>query len=209
MRLWEKSLVVIAAGPRRTVPQRARRAQIGRTPSREVDAPRMPHEISQRGREANSNPEKGHSMKSGPKPRTIEENIMANMLIGSGCWLWAGPKDKNGYGSINVRIDGKHKRIPAHRAVYEYLIAKIPAGLEPDHVCRNRACVRPDFMHVELVTHAENMKRSGPFKQWTHCSKGHPLSGANLASTGPGKRPRCRTCKNARYKPCPKKERAA
>lgn len=34
----------------------------------------------------------------------------------------------------------------------------LPPGLELDHLCRNKSCVRPD--HLEAVTHRENMRRA-------------------------------------------------
>lgn len=46
---------------------------------------------------------------------------------------------------------------PAHRVYYERFVGPVPDGLEPDHLCRVRPCIRPD--HLELVTHLENCRR--------------------------------------------------
>lgn len=65
------------------------------------------------------------------------------------CWIWHGEKDKYGYG----RIKRTGRRIPAHWV----LKGDPPAGLEVDHLCYQRDCVRP--AHLEYVTRAENMRR--------------------------------------------------
>jgi hypothetical protein len=80
----------------------------------------------------------------GPKPRSITDNLIRSLRIGNGCWEWAGPLDKNGYGVINQG----QRRIFAHRVVYEINFGPIPQGLEPDHLCRNRRCVRPDHLYL-------------------------------------------------------------
>src|SRR3990167_5796765 len=67
------------------------------------------------------------------------------------CWVWTARCDAAGYG----RFNGGYSQL-AHRNAYERLVGPIPKGLEPDHLCRNRSCVR--VTHLELVTHAENMR---------------------------------------------------
>ena len=107
----------------------------------------------------------------------------------SGCWLWLGPLE-NGYGRF--QINGKQIRMP--RAAWLVLRGPIPAGLEPDHLCRVRCCVNPD--HMELVTHLENVRRGKAGKRMlerTHCPKGHPYAGENLIIRTTGAR-RCREC---------------
>ena len=72
----------------------------------------------------------------------------------------------------------------------------IPEGLELDHLCRVPACVNP--LHLEAVTHAENMARGIRFdvgaaqRAVTHCPKGHPYSEANTYRYA-GERA-CRAC---------------
>ena len=60
------------------------------------------------------------------------------------------------------RTDGNNRVVLAHRFAYEMLIGPIPEGLESDHLCRNRPCVRST--HIEPVTRSENLRRS-PLKK--------------------------------------------
>lgn len=71
----------------------------------------------------------------------------------NGCWL---PDVKpNSYGYSEFRIAGR--MVKAHRAVFELYRGPIPADLQLDHLCRNRACVNPD--HLEPVTQTTNVRR--------------------------------------------------
>ena len=114
-----------------------------------------------------------------------------------GCWVWKGSKWKD-YGCF--RIDGKS--VKAHRFAYESLVGPIPEGMQLDHLCRNRSCIRPD--HLEPVTNLENTLRGENFIARhiakTHCAHGHSLSGDNLRIeiVNGGKRRVCRTCNRER-----------
>lgn len=115
----------------------------------------------------------------------------------TGCWLWTGATQSNGYGCVGVY--GKSQL--AHRVSYELLVGPIPNGLVIDHVvargCRHRACINP--AHLEPVTNLENIRR-GVYANRTHCPQGHAYAGDNLIfrirRNGQVQR-NCRTCGNA------------
>ena len=58
--------------------------------------------------------------------------------------------------------------------------AQSPKGLEIDHLCRNRECVRPS--HLEAVSHLVNVRRNSQSTKTT-CKHGHALSGQNLVAS--------------------------
>ena len=68
----------------------------------------------------------------------------------SGCHIWIGHRDRNGYGLF--RSDGE---VLAHRVSYRRERGDIPQGLELDHLCRFPPCV--NARHLRPVTHRENM----------------------------------------------------
>lgn len=111
----------------------------------------------------------------------------------TGCVLWTGPDNGNGYG--NTTYLGKTRY--AHRLAYENAKGPIPKGLHIDHLCRTRACINPD--HLEAVSQRENNLRGNSVMarqaRQTHCKNGHPLVPGNLVKShlSRGER-RCREC---------------
>lgn len=112
--------------------------------------------------------------------------------VGS-CWLWIGRLTHNGYGFFKR---GRSNWVLAHRWAYRHWIGEIPVGLDIDHTCRQIRCVNP--LHLEPVTHAENMRRKRA--AITACRRGHALEGVNVlwrTSADGWRYRRCRTCVNA------------
>lgn len=129
--------------------------------------------------------------KPGPKPRDVLDRIADKFTVGDSCWEWTAYISPQGYGKAYI---APGRQVTAHRALYEIMVGPVPAGMEVDHLCRNRRCVRPD--HLEAVTPAENNRRGiGPVRTrearyaQTHCLRGHLLP-----DPGPNGKRRCRPC---------------
>lgn len=69
------------------------------------------------------------------------------------CHIWTGAILGTGYGAL--RCDGRTVR--AHTFGWQIEHGPVPDGLELDHLCRVRPCVRNS--HLEPVTRAENLRR--------------------------------------------------
>jgi len=91
-----------------------------------------------------------------PVNKTQEQRFLEKVLPepNTGCWIWIGTIQKNGYGRAAF---GDHKSGLAHRWSFLNFCGPIPVGFELDHACHLRCCVNPN--HLRLATHAENMKR--------------------------------------------------
>jgi hypothetical protein len=119
--------------------------------------------------------------------QTPEQRFWAKVAKTEGCWLWTGAITKRtGYGAFGMQLGNVNRwhNVLPHRFAYELLVGPVPEGLELDHLCFVRRCVRPE--HLEPVTAAENHRRALARK--THCPKGHPYD------TSTDKR-ECITCK--------------
>jgi len=130
-----------------------------------------------------------------PRTRTREEAIADFWLkcrkLDTGCWMWTASRS-GGYGKI--KIFGKLSW--AHRIAYELTKGPIPEKTEVMHICNHPWCINPD--HLQLGTHADNMRHHGESGHHhegskTHCKNGHELSGSNVRIYGNGWR-RCLVC---------------
>lgn len=113
----------------------------------------------------------------------------------SGCRLYLGHLNPNGYGQIKI-----HERCrQAHRVAYECFVGPIPDGLTLDHLCRNRACINE--RHLEPVPARVNTLRGFGFPgvnaRKTHCLRGHAYTTDNTLIMNNGAR-RCRQCEPIR-----------
>lgn len=110
------------------------------------------------------------------------------------CYISIRQTTPEGYARMNVRR--KHKRV--HRVAYEIIVGPIPEGYEPDHLCRQVLCWRPE--HLEAVTQNENFRRSNAPAavnlRKTHCNNGHEFTDENTYRCPQSGRRRCLTCRD-------------
>lgn len=91
--------------------------------------------------------------------KTAEERFWAKVNKTDNCWEWTAYRSPKGYGQLGF----VGRVMAAHRYSYELHVGPIPEGIQVDHVCFNRACVRPD--HLRLTTPKQNQEnRSGARK---------------------------------------------
>jgi len=130
---------------------------------------------------------------------TLRESVYGRLVEdATGCWVWQGARTSSGYGNVS---DGAGLLVVTHRLVWVWERGPVPAGLDLDHLCRNRACANP--AHLEPVTRRENIRRgTGPTAvnmAKVLCAQGHPLP----APLRPGRQRVCLPCQAAavrRYK---------
>ncbi len=101
-------------------------------------------------------------------------------LTEDGCMTWMSGRSGGGYPQFFV---GRHPKTTkkffakAHRVAWLLLVGPIPDGMELDHTCGNRACVRPS--HMEVVTPEENIARACVNSRRLVCKHGHEFTEEN------------------------------
>lgn len=97
----------------------------------------------------------------------------------SGCWLWLGTTNDDGYGRMTIR----RKAIGAHRISFELLCHPIPKGMHVLHKCDVRSCVNPDhlFLGTNLDNMADKMAKGREAKGPNHKVKGEGNGNAKLS----------------------------
>jgi hypothetical protein len=96
----------------------------------------------------------GHGTTSfmGARGMTLEQRFWPKVDKSGDCWLWTAHTSNVGYGMIGVANTMR----TAHRVSYEMAYGEIPEGMDLDHICGVRACVRPE--HLRPTTRKQNME---------------------------------------------------
>ena len=84
--------------------------------------------------------------------KTVEERFWEKVDKTGDCWIWTATCNSDHYG----RFWRDGKRVLAHRLSYEWVHGEIPEGMQVDHRCHERRCVRPE--HLRVVTNAQNLQ---------------------------------------------------
>ena len=84
----------------------------------------------------------------------LTERLQQRIYVApSGCWIWKGTYNRNGYGRYCIL----GKQPMAHIHVYKILHGDYQEGLLLDHNCRTRNCCNPT--HISPVTPKVNTHR--------------------------------------------------
>jgi hypothetical protein len=107
--------------------------------------------------------------------RSLEDRLWPRVLKTDTCWLWLGPKDAYGYGTIGAG-GANCKPLKVHIVVFRLIKGSYEKGLDLHHKCEVKACCNPD--HLIPLTRKQHIAVTS-YPRGTHCSKGHEFNEEN------------------------------
>lgn len=91
-------------------------------------------------------------MPNGSEPADFVTKLLTNYTVATtGCWLWNGSPDSDGYGRL--RVNGETMRV--HRLSYALHNGDLPSNMAVCHSCDTPLCVNPD--HLWLGSNEDNI----------------------------------------------------
>jgi hypothetical protein len=132
--------------------------------------------------------------------RWLERRFKRINFDPTGCWIWTGFLNEQGYPVSTHRKFGQH----VHRAIYQIMHGvKLGRWDFIMHTCDETRCVNP--VHLKMGTPSDNIKDSATKGRHrnarkTHCKRGHELSGDNVWLDPKAKQRHCKTCCRARMR---------
>lgn len=92
-------------------------------------------------------------------PTYIRESVEKRLLerreiTDSGCWLWTGTLNSQGYGKIYTAHAGRYWL--CHRIAYTIWVSPIPDGMQVLHRCDRSRCYNP--AHLWIGTQSDNTR---------------------------------------------------
>lgn len=87
----------------------------------------------------------------------------------TGCHIWTGSVDKNGYGIIGYCQYGKKQKLRAHRMAYQQYVGPVDDTELVLHSCNNEGCINPDHLYIGTAKEniADAVQKPGGFYKTT------------------------------------------
>ena len=89
------------------------------------------------------------------KPADFRIKALSSLDSATGCWMWIGGVDKDGYGALTFN----NKRVRAHRLSHETFNGPLLDGQLVLHKCDTPGCVNPPHLYAGNQLDNESDKR--------------------------------------------------